>query len=311
MDCKINHKYSFDNYDDIPKLRMRDDLYMVDFRRGFEVIAARAASPRLVKGTRFTEILDIETHGRLVSYLFGYNEKPMLLGTSIGEVLIFAGSFSSTSTFLVSFLNADKDGSLGRVLAARDLDDVLLPQEYPRGKGRLHKRDAELVEDLNYVLKNTLKATKECLIYEYVGNESTVEIFRDIVMSAASLVGCAVELSLSAPPVCNNNFDQSAFRAFLISMLMLCRECAKTRDMRIQLGNCSEGVAIGVEFDSVYPISVRKTSEIEAFRQFAENNQMIFEVASRNETVRVRFCSSRKDWAIIGLKSQVEFDWDN
>lgn len=311
INCKIEYKYSFNNYDYISELRIRDDLYMVDFRKGFEVIAARDASKRLVRGNCFTEILDAESRRKLISYLFGYNENPMLLPTELGEALIFAGAFASTSTFLVSFLRSDNDGSLGRVIASGKADEVVIHREYPISKAKIYKRDAELVSDVDYVLKNTYIATKEVLIPEYVENEITVELFKDMVMSVAKLVGCGVELSLSKPPICDNRFDQSAFRAFLISMLMLCRESAKTRTAHIEIANCSEGIAVGVEFDSLSPIVFRETPEIEAFRYFAENNQMIFESASRNDTVRVRFCPSRKDWSIIGLKSHVEFDWDN
>ena len=311
MNYKIEYKYNFNNYDDISELRLRDDLYMVDFRRGFEVIAARDASNRLVRGSYFTEILDVEAHRRLINYLFGYNEKPMLLRTELGEALIFSEIFASNSIFLASFLNSDKDDSTSRVLLAKKSDEVVIPCEYTVEKRRIYKRDAELVEDLDYVLKNTYKATKECLIPEYVESESNMELFKDIVMSAAKVAGCAVELSFSKPPVCDNRFDQRAFRAFLISVLMLSRKCAKTRMAKIEIANCSEGVAVGIEFDSVHPIAPRRTSEIDAFRQFAENNHMIFESAARGDLVRVRFCPSRKDWSLIELKSHVEFDWDN
>ena len=308
-DCKIEQKYTFNNYDDISDRRIRDDLYMVDFRKGFEVIAARDASNRLVRGSCLAEILDSEAHRTLINYLFGYNEKPMLLRTELGEALVFAGVFASTSIFLLSFLNSNKDSELGRVLASGRTPEVIIPRAYAAGK-KIYKRDAKLIEDANYVLENTLSATKSILFHEYVANELTVELFKDTVMSAARVAGCAVELSFSAPPVCDNRFDQSALRAFLISVLMLCRDCGRSRTASVEIANCSEGIAVSVDFETIRPLPVRSTPEIDAFRCFAENNRMIFEYCCDDGLARVRFCPSRKDWSFIELKSHAEFDWD-
>ncbi len=310
LDYKIKHKNYVSNSEEIGSLSICDDLYLVDCRNKLTVIGSRDISHRLVRGSNVAEILDADGRRALRGYLFGYNEKPIFLRTELGGAFAFGGIFPSTSTFLLSFINSDKNGDLERILSSGKIADVLFPYSNILF-GKIYKRDAELLNNVEYVLKNTNKAIKNILINEYIGEEKTIELLNNIVLSAARLVGCEVRLSYAGSVVCDNRFDQSAFKAFLISLLMLCRNRSKSRVAKVELSSCFEGLTVDVSFDLLDELSCATAPEITTFRYFAEMNRMIFEHFSDRNSVMVRFCPSRKDWSYIELKSEAEFDWNS
>ena len=272
MTYKINHKIIKSSFE-IAALKLCDDLYLLDATDDFSVVARRDSSRRLVLGSSFNDILDLEKRDILRSYFYNETDDPLVISTDVGVAVINKCISLSTLLLAVSFVDDESE-----------LDDVS---------------------------KNTDEALEESCFYYAVPFKELNENFNKDIERLSRLSGCAVDLYLREYIFCDRSFDCSAFKGFLLSVLTLARRISKKRRARVELSSCLEGVSVRVSFDVVDGVSRDPLdySEIAVFYAMADRNRMLFEASFEGGVMRLRFCPARKDWSLLGIKAYHEFDW--
>ncbi len=309
-DCNFAHRIEIDNTKALERI-FCDELYLIDALDRFSIVAGRAGNVGdRERIERFGDIFGEEACAYLKEYLREYNKKPVLMKVRGGYALVHASIFPSTQMLLVNFIREGRktDFLNTAVLSVLSEDISLFDIPHSRKSNKLGKETAaELARVVNDV--NDL--------FRYFENRSYFSFtvsddkLRTAIEAASSLVGCEVGLSVSGEVVCDSGFDKYSFGAYLLSMLLLCRRLGKTRKADIFVSYCKEGAAFEISFDTFEDISELDSKELSVMDALAQRNHMIFEYLSGGGVFRVRFCPVRKDWSVIGVKSDPEFVWDN
>ena len=289
---------------------IKGGLYLIHVSpEGYSVIAKRDRYQRLSKGVDFREILSNEARLALYEYVHSYKKYPLILKTDSGSAVVSTAPFASTSTFIVSFIDSEKEHQLLSLFSEEDGAISVICSEDMLNR-RVYKRYARLVEDFKTVMNN-INATFEYAWFEkYSNSENSVEKLYNIIESAAKLVACPINVSYTGDIICDDRFDQYAFASFLISVFTLCRAHGKTRTANVTLSPHTHGAAVEIAFESLCALPCLQTSEISVFRGFAERNNMLFEYFSDERLLKTKFLPIRIDWSFLELKSNPKFDWE-
>lgn len=309
MIYKIKHKVISETYP-ADALVFLDDVYVLNYLEYFSVVAKRDSSGKLVHGSSFCEILNVEERSELKTYLYDERTAPLILRTDIGTAIVSKYLAPSTLLFIVSFLCSEKNGELLKLISKGKIREVILPSFYDKFDGRI-TNSKRLTSEFEFVMNNLNNLIEYPKIVKNIAPKNTVENFKNVVSSISDFCGCSVTVDYNAELVCDSTFDVCAFKGFLISMFMLARRRAFDRHAKLELASCSEGISARVIFLTDKNEELRSCSEIFVFRDIAERNNMLFEAAVENGVVNVRFCPTRKDWSLIELKSPSDFDWDS
>lgn len=286
-------------------------IYMVHIGpKAPTVIQKKDSSNRLMIGDDFRTILPFESVGIFFEHLRSYETAPLLLKTHIGSAIIFMDIFASTSNFLVVFLDSEKKGRLIPLLT-RDEQATHLIYTEKALKRYIPKRDVKLVEDFKIMLNNINSAQNLAHYHFTCKKENCVEKAYDSIKAIADLVECPVNISHSGELLCDDKFDQQAFVAYILGMLILARKESRKKTVNIVLSSHNGGIAAEISFDTKEKLYRITTPMIDALSVFADNNNMLFEFASDKSSIRTKLLPIRLDWSFLELKSDQKFDWEN
>ncbi len=286
-------------------------IYMVHIGpKAPTVIQRKDRVNRLMIGDDFRTILPLESVGVFFEHLRSYETAPLLLKTHIGSAVIFMDIFASTSNFVAVFLDAEKKGRLIPLLSRNEDASHLIYSENAL-KRYIPQRDVKLVEDFKIMLNN-INAAFNIAHFRFVcRGESCVEKLYDSIKAMANIVTCSLTLSHTDELICDDRFDEQAFVAYILGILMLCKKESRANSAVIVLSSHNGGIAAEISFDTKQKLYRMTSPIVEALATFAENNNMLFEFASDEGSVKTKFLPIRLDWSFLELKSDQKFDWDN
>ena len=305
---KIKHKIIGKSFsaDDV---RLVDDFYLVSCLNSFSVIARRDEGSRLVHGDNFCELIDVRDRSELKKFMYNDSELPLVLRTDTGTAIINKHLLSSTLLLSVSFICDEEATEISDIILQKRADSVVIPEYYlPSGDAIKHQR--ELISRVDNVLYNYKTSVQDTYIPIDRAPRITVEKLYNAIESISRFCGTSVDVTMYAEMICQDIFDPSAFKAFLLSMLMLARREALCRSADVEITCMGRDVAVTVSFDA-FNRDRTKHPEIEYFFDFADRNNMHFENLSKDGRISVKFCPSRRDWNLIDLRAYIDFDWDS
>lgn len=286
-------------------------IYMVHIGpKAPTVIQRRDSSNRLMIGDDFRTILPLESVGIFFEHLRSYETSPLLLKTHIGSAIIFMDIFSSTSTFIAVFLDAEKKGRLIPLLTRSENASHLIYSEKALTR-YIPKRDVKLVEDFKIMLNNIMRALNISRFRFNCAEESCVEKTYNLIKAIADIVSCPLTVFHRDELICDDRFDEQAFAAYILGMLMLCKKESRKGVAVISLSSQNGGIAAEISFDTKQKLYRMTSPMIEALAVFSENNNMLFEFASDEGSLKAKLLPIRLDWSFLELKSDQKFDWDN
>ena len=290
------------------------DIYLVNVLEKFCISAKRESIDKGFKKRSFAELLNKETFVFLKEYLFSYPDKPLLIPTNEGYALVWGNIFPSTRMFFVDFFKAKDEEIFLKAVSLDFLDDIVLFDPLEKSSGNRSKNTRYVFDGLNYVMNNieTLFSKPESKML--ISGAWCGEKLKWYIESAAALAGCKVDAYILPDVAFTPEFDTYMFGTYLLSMLLLCNRCGKTKCADITATSCKEGLAIEVSFElsSDFPTSsVASLPEISPFTYLARKNNMMFDYLCKDNLLSVKFCPVRKDWSLIEVKSYLEFDWDS
>ena len=290
---------------------LRYGIYLVHISpKAPTVIQKRDRLNRLMVGDDFRTILPLNSVGIFFEYLKSYEKAPLILKTHIGSAIIFMDIFSSTSTFLVVFLDSEKKGRLVPLLTRNEDASYLIYTEKAL-KRYIPKRDVKLVEDLKIMLNNMISAQNIAHFHFTSQNKSCLEEAYNSIKAIANIVFCSVKISHSDELICDDRFDSQAFVTYILGMLMLCKKESRSDSASIYLSSYNGGIAAEISFDTKKMLYRITTPIVETIAFFAETNNMLFEYAADEHSIKTKFLPLRLDWSFLELKSDQKFDWDN
>ena len=307
--CNFAHRIEMDDLK-VSERIFFDELYVINAYEKFSVSARRVGNLKAEERIEsIGDMLSEEVCLYLKEYLVGYNKKPLLMRAEGGYALVHGSLFPSTQMFLVNFIrNGNKGDFLNSAVLSELSEDILLFDiPYSRKGNRLGNETAGYLRD---AINNTNNLFKYFENTSYFSFSVCDENLKTTIESAALIAGCAVDLAVSGEVVCDSGFDKYSLGAYLISILLLCRRCGKTRKADIFVSYCKEGVAFEISFDVLRDISELDSPELSSIGALAQRNNMIFEYLLFDGIFKVRFCPVRKDWSVIGVKCDPQFEWD-
>lgn len=287
-----------------------DDVYLVNGVDGFSVVGSRHSLHRLEVGDSFLSILDIEGRNLLKKLLSECNDKPFAISTLKGTAIIDPCISQSSLFFIVHFLNRKHTGNMGAADSLEKLKSCMGIAGDLEGLKRADY-DRAFATDLKSVMKNINTLSSNLMFITKCGVNTSVAKLNNLIKSATEIAGASASVEYLDDIILDDRFDYEAFVAFIVSLLMLCRARGATREAKINLSMCFEGVVAEVSFETLDKLSLLRSSEVRTFYNYAEVHNMIFEQSMKDGRLRVAFCPSRKDWSYLGVKRKLDFDWDN
>ena len=100
--------------------------------------------------------------------------------------------------------------------------------------------------------------------------------------------------------------DYPLLTAYLLSFMMLAKNVAHTRDLRVSLCSSVGAALVRLEFDTEESLGM--SAAILNWEDITDEKCMLFEYRQENGTVYIGFQPMRYDWSHLGLKQKNDFD---
>ncbi len=293
---------------DISRLELSDDLYIVDASRGYAVIAGRSAEARFGSGEDFRDSLMPEESEALGNYLMSFEKRPMLLRTDGGNALIYADTFPSTLMFLVCY------PSFGRICGLSDISvlcgnlGIFVPPIYGVGEhaARADKKTAVELSRSMRAIERAFKSNEAAIAADGV---YAADSLWKTVANTAELAGCGVRLECPSDIRLGDYFEGNLFKIFLTLFFMLAREHGRRRHAEIRLLNSFEGLAVRAECEIDSGRQYKMMPLANTVSSLAERYNIRCSCAFSENSVSAEICPVRKDWSLLELKNFFGFDW--
>lgn len=137
------------------------------------------------------------------------------------------------------------------------------------------------------------------------------------VIEISEFCGCPVNVTIDESKVDEplydeliSTFDMPLFTAFLISILLLARRASRDRHAEIKIKEEKESPLISVSFEPL-DSSVTSYEELSPLINISEQLHLLFYRKYENGKIEISFKPVRKNWALLGIKTPLDFTWDD
>ena len=106
-----------------------------------------------------------------------------------------------------------------------------------------------------------------------------------------------------------SEFDFPLFTAFLINALLLARRTSKNREAEVILETKEESPYVSVIFEPTGDLS-DVYGELSSISSLSEQLRVVFTRSVSNGKLKVTISPTRRNWALLGIKTPFEFSWE-
>ena len=285
------------------------DLFVFDQNQEGRIVGGRSPACRRLVGRSMSEFLSEEKWSELSRHLLSYDSRAMVLDSELGIFVIFPQLMPSSAMGLAWLPGTPRTMTL-RFLFRQKLIGIAwngtLAEE---GKGRFSavmKRQSEGPEE---ELGRIVCAIEGLWIDNLRTRKRVDQALADRLTCVSKLVGCPTRLIRQDSIIAGGEFDMGLATLFLLLSLLLCREYSLDRCAEISFEEHTYGGAIAIRI----PLVEKETLtcwEYLSLAVLAERYRMLFEKSENEEALFLRFAPIRRDWSLLGLKAEPEFDWE-
>ena len=253
-----------------------------------------------------------EQRQEISNHLHSYTEVPLMCEIE-DRIWVIIPSFYPSSTLFVALVFDDGQLSVSEVLRlAQDerAGDLFKFSKYIKSSPCRSSDRLSPKGELFFKLCDEIKAAFFDInkMPGMVGEDKCRDEIIAQILRISQFVGAPItELN----EILNENYrysqtDYPLLTAYLLTFMMLAKNVAYTRDLRVSLSSAVGAALVRLSFDTDEALGM--SSAILTWEDITYEKNMLFEYAQHDDTVRVGFQPMRYDWSYLGLKQGNEFD---